>query len=94
MQQIRGDKLQDGKTEIKEEARKYSVNYFRRSMVKCIQNFVDKSQSLELIEQLKNDKKKVFGKKKHFDYVPVHSCLFREQLNYVTSAGVSTRKTS
>lgn len=77
MQQIRGDKLQDGKTEIKEEARKYSVNYFRRSMVKCIQNFVDKTQSLELIEQLKNDKKKVFGKKKHFDYVPVHSCLFR-----------------
>lgn len=46
-------------------------------MIKCIQNFVDKSESLQLMEHLKNDKDKVFGKKKHFDYVPVLYFLFR-----------------
>ncbi len=69
--------MEDSKSDLREETRKYSVNYFRRSMIKCIQNFVDKSESLELIEHLKNDKKKVFGKKKHFDYVPVLFFLFR-----------------
>ena len=46
-------------------------------MVKCIQSFVDKNESLELMEQLKNEKEKIFGKKKHFDYIPVSIYLFR-----------------
>lgn len=46
-------------------------------MIKCIQNFVDKNESMQLMDHLKNDKDKVFGKKKHFDYVPVIILLFR-----------------
>lgn len=29
------------------------------------------------MEQLKNEKEKIFGKKKHFDYIPVIITLFR-----------------
>jgi len=29
------------------------------------------------MEQLKNDKDKIFGKKKHFDYIPVNIHLVR-----------------
>lgn len=44
-------------------------------MIKCIQNFVDKNESLELMNHLKNDKDKVFGKKKHFDYIPIYKMV-------------------
>ena len=47
--------METQKTEESEkEPRKLSTTYFRRSMVKCIQSFVDKSESVELMEQLKN----------------------------------------
>ena len=46
-------------------------------MVKCIQSFVDKNESNELMQQLKNDKEKVFGRKRHLDYIPVQIYLFR-----------------
>jgi hypothetical protein len=81
MREIRGEeKFPDvnQKTEESEkESRKYSRNYFRKSMLKCIQTFVDKNESNELMEQLKNDKDRIFGKKKHFDYIPVCMGLFR-----------------
>ena len=44
-------------------------------MLKCIQNFVDRNESLELMESLKKDASRVFGKKKHFDYVPIYKML-------------------
>jgi hypothetical protein len=61
--------------ESDKEQRKYSTNYFRKSMVKCIQSFVDKNESMELMEQLKQDKERIFGKKRHCDYVPVFVAL-------------------
>ena len=46
-------------------------------MVKCIQNFIKKNESNELIEQMKEGKNKILGKKKHLDYTPVLFILFR-----------------
>lgn len=83
MRELREDKgnpanSENQKTETTEkDSRKYSNNYFRRSMVKCIQSFVDKNESNELMEHLKNEKEKVYGRKKHLDYVPVLTYLFR-----------------
>ena len=77
MREIRGegDNKDDQSVVGSEGGRKTPNNYFRRSMVKCIQNFVDKNESLELMETLKKDANKVFGKKKHFDYVPIYKML-------------------
>lgn len=44
-------------------------------MIKCIQNFVDKNESVELMNQLKKDKDRVFGKRKHFDYIPIYKMV-------------------
>jgi hypothetical protein len=48
-------------------------------MIKCIQNFVDKNESIELMQQLKNDKDKVFGRKKHFDYIPIYKMVHQTE---------------
>lgn len=48
-------------------------------MVKCIQSFVDKNESNELMEHLKNEKEKVYGRKKHLDYVPIYKMVNQTQ---------------
>ena len=78
MREIR--KEGDGEKEEEDESgrevvRKPAGNYFRRSMVKCIQNFVDKNESIALMETLKKEEGRVFGKKKHVDYVPIYKML-------------------
>lgn len=82
MKEIRNENSTEGEPVKQEQAnmeRKYSTNYFRRSMIKCIQNFVDKNESLELMNHLKNDKDKIFGKKKHFDYIPIYKMVHQTE---------------
>ena len=52
-------------TEDRATSKKLSSNYFRRSVLNCLQNYIDHKENNEMIEK---DKKKT---KFHHDYTPV-----------------------
>lgn len=43
--------------------------------MKCLRNLAEKNEGIDIMQKCQNDREKIFGLKKNFDYVPIYKMI-------------------